>query len=95
MSKWTITEYDSLPVDANGFPLQMGRKPRSSSGATVAGQVTLNGGRYVRFCGDTAAHVAIGTTGQHQATTADEYVPAGMDYWLDPEGATALNFIVG
>jgi hypothetical protein len=95
MAKWVISEYDSLPVDANGIPMPISRKPRASTGVTAAGQVPLTGGRYVRFCGDTAAHVAIGTTGQHAASTSDEYVPAGMDYWLDPEGASALNFIVG
>lgn len=95
MSKWTISEYDSLPLDANGIALPISRRPRASTGVTAAGQVALTGGRYVRFCGDTAAHVAIGTTGQHQASTSDEYVPASQDYWLAPEGATALNFIVG
>jgi hypothetical protein len=82
-----------MPVDAAGAIMPFGRKPRSRQGVTAPGQVPLSGGRYVRFCGDTAAHVAIGTTAQHQATTADEYVPAGMDYWVDPEGAQALNFI--
>jgi hypothetical protein len=92
MAKWTISEYDTLPFDANGVALPISRRPRNSSGATAAGQVNLTGGRYVRFCGDTNAHVHIGTSG---ATTADEFVPAGMDYWLAPEGATAINFIVG
>jgi hypothetical protein len=95
LSKWTISEYDNMPADANGYPMPISRKPRNSTGLTVAGQVNLSGGRYVRFCGDTNAHVAVGTIAQHQATTNDEFVPAGQDYWVDPEGAPAINFIVG
>ena len=95
MSKWTISEYDNLPVDASGAAMQISSKPRASTGLVAAGQVTLSGGRYVRFCGDTNAHVAIGTIAAHPATTNDEFVPAGMDYWVAPGGASALNFIVG
>lgn len=95
MAKWTISEYATMPTDANGVFMPISRKPMNSTGLAAAGQVALSGGRYVRFCGDTNAHVAIGTTTAHQATTSDEFVPAGQDYWLDPEGASALNFIVG
>lgn len=93
MAVWTISEYATLPTDANGNFMPISRKPMASTGLTAQGQVALNGGRYVRFCGDTNAHVAIGTTAQHQATVNDEFVPAGQDYWFDPEGASAMNFI--
>lgn len=92
MSKWTLSEYGDLPRDAAGNPIPISRKARKSTGFTVAQPAITPGvGTVVcRFCGDTAAHVKIGTG----AGTDDEYVPAGQDYWFCPEG-NQISFIVG
>ena len=93
MSKWTITEFDVLPKDPASLPIPVGGPPVNSQGVTAAGVVTLSGAtRYVRFCGDTAAHVRLGSSG---ASTNDAYVTAGQDYWFGTNGLTSMNFIVG
>ena len=93
MSKWTITEFDVLPKDPAGLAISVGGPPVNSQGVTGAGTVALSGAtRFVRFCGDTAAHVRLGPNG---ASTSDPYVPAGVDYWFGTNGQTSINFIVG
>jgi hypothetical protein len=67
MAKWTISEYSHLPKDAGGNILPVYGKPRVSAAAAAGGTTNLNAGtRYVRICGDTAFHAAIGAA----ATTA-------------------------
>lgn len=92
MAKWTISEYDVLPLDKVGNPIPIARKALASRKFAVATDpIVLNGNtRFVRFCGDTAAHVKAAGG----ATDSDEYVPAGQDFWLAPDG-TVLSFIAG
>lgn len=92
MAKWTISEYSHLPIDGAGNPIPISRKSRQSQGVVAAGTVnTAAGSRYVRFCGDTAAHVKVGTG----ASTNDEYVAAGVDHWVALDDQTSISFIVG
>lgn len=94
MSKWTITEYSQLPTDGAGNVLPIFNRPRASAGAVAAGTVNISQGtRYIRFVGDTAAHVAIGAA----AATSDPYVPAGAEFLVavDPRFETQLTFIAG
>jgi hypothetical protein len=92
MSKWIVTEYESLPLDKYGVPVPISRKAIASRKFVAAtSPVALDGKtRFVRFCGDTAAHVKADVN----ATDNDEYVAAGADYWLAPDGAV-ISFIVG
>jgi hypothetical protein len=94
MAKWTISEYSHLPTDAAGNILPVYTKPRVSVGKTAAATVDLNAAtRFVRFIGDTAAHVALGAA----ATTDNPYVPAGAEFVLAVANGvdTQLTFIAG
>jgi hypothetical protein len=94
MAKWTISEYSHLPAGANGAQLPVYSRPRATVGKTAAATVTLNPAtKFVRFIGDTAAHVALGAA----ATTDDPYVAAGAEFviGLDSRDATQLTFIAG
>jgi hypothetical protein len=94
MSKWTISEYSQLPKDAAGNILPVYGRPRASVGKVAAATVTLNPGtRYVRICGDTAFHAAIGPA----ASTDDPYTAAGAELViaLDTGSDTQLTFIAG
>lgn len=92
MAKWTLSEYGQMPQDSLGNPLPISRAARQSRGYTAAqANIALGQGtQYCRFCGDTAAHVKMGTG----AATSDEYVPAGQDYFFAADSAI-ISFIVG
>jgi hypothetical protein len=92
MPKWTVSEYETLPLDRNGIPIPISRKAIASNKFVAAtSPIALDPKtRFVRFCGDTAAHVKAAAG----ATDGDEYVPAGLDFWLAPDGAV-MSFIVG
>lgn len=94
MAKWTFSEYSQLPTDSEGNPLQIASKANrlAKTGSAAAGTFSLQGGtRFVRFCGDTNAHVEIGSA----ADTTCDFVPAGQEYWIATLGAPQLTFIVG
>jgi hypothetical protein len=93
MAKWIISEYDVMPLDKVGNALPIARKALASRKfAAATDNIALNANtRYVRFCGDTAAHVKAGAG----AADTDEYVPAGQDFWLAPDAAALMSFIVG
>jgi hypothetical protein len=93
MAKWTISEYDVMPLDKVGNAMPIARKSLASRKFTVATDpIALNPNtRFVRFCGDTAAHVKAAAA----AADTDEYVPAGQDYWLAADAAAVMSFIVG
>lgn len=92
MAKWIVTEYESLPLDKYGIPIPISRKAIASRKFVAAtSPIALDPKtRFVRFCGDTAAHVKADVA----AADTDEYVPAGLDFWLAPDGAV-ISFIVG
>lgn len=92
MAKWTISEFSHLPDDAAGEPLPIYGSVRASVGKVAPATINLTPGTvFVRFCGDTAAHVALGA-----AATADApYVPAGAEFALATGGATQFTFIAG
>jgi hypothetical protein len=92
MAKWTISQYDRLPVDSAGNALPIYAEAMDSDKHTAAGsQARYTGAQYARFCGDTAAHVKVGAG----ATDADPYVPAGAELVVAFGNEDEISFVAG
>jgi hypothetical protein len=78
MATLHITEFSTLPRDANGNTLQIGKMPASTQVVTytTSTQSTAFAAdtRYIRVISSAAAHLAFGTN--PTATALDPWVPA-------------------
>lgn len=89
--KVTITAYRSVITDGNGNVVGLSGPPIGETGGkqllTAAGAATAlpDETAYIRVATDTAIHIRVEGAG---ATTADPYMPAGVEYFGADEGQT-------